>query len=112
MTNGGEITFTHTAVLNSLPLSVHFDERSLATILSMKDIARIPGARITMDSAKERAVFVKLADRTVLKFEECSSRLYYFDSNNFNKKSVISVIGYSALETVAANELQYMESEL
>ena len=49
-TNGGDKTFTKKAILRLLPIPVHFEEDSLATVISLKDIANIDGVYVTMDS--------------------------------------------------------------
>jgi len=56
-TNNGDKNFSWLAELNILPLTVHYDEGSLATILSMKDVANIPGAFVKMNSDVKKAIF-------------------------------------------------------
>ena len=58
ITNGGAQTFEKTATLNALPLSVFFNPYSLANILSVSDIANLPGAKIMMDSSIEKAIIL------------------------------------------------------
>ena len=41
-------------------MNVHFNQNSMATILSFKEVADIPGVRITMDINQERAMMVTL----------------------------------------------------
>ena len=55
-TNGGFNTFTKIAPLNILPLDIHINEDSMADILSLKDVASIPGVHIMMYSSKERDI--------------------------------------------------------
>ena len=49
-TNGGNKNFNKKVVLKLLPILVHFEEDSLATVLSLKDVANINGVHVTMDS--------------------------------------------------------------
>jgi len=77
-TNAGLRVFPEIARLKFFSISVYFDENSMATILSLKDIANIPGMRITMDTSVEKAINVKFKS-AVFKFVECSDSLYYYD---------------------------------
>ena len=43
------------ASLHITPLRVHYNPDSIATMLEFKDVANIPGARITADTSTERA---------------------------------------------------------
>ena len=49
-TNKGHMTFDKKAKLKLFHLNVFFNEKSMATILFLKDIANIPRYRITMDT--------------------------------------------------------------
>ena len=53
-TNSGSTFYDKIAPLKLLPLDVHFNEKSMATILSVKDVNNIPDVHITMDTRKER----------------------------------------------------------
>ena len=50
-TNGRNKTFKKKGVLKLLPIPVHFEEDSLATVLSLKDVANIKGVHVTMDTS-------------------------------------------------------------
>ena len=60
-TNAGCRFFDQQAMLNFLLMLVHFYKDSMATILSMKDVANVPGVRVHMDTNIKRAikVFIK-----------------------------------------------------
>ena len=49
-TNGGTQKYEKVADLRLLPITVHFKKDSMATILSLKSVSEIPGARITLDT--------------------------------------------------------------
>ena len=113
-TNGGPKSFLETAELKLLPIRVHFNEESMANILSLKDVASLPGVRIRMDTIQERAIFVELGDE-VWKFAECRDGLYYFDTapNNTKKdKSKDAITHYSNLATVNANKKYFTSNEI
>ena len=63
-----------------------------------------------MDSSVKKSISVNLGDGKVLKFLECDSGLYFYDTRiDNNNKSVVS---YSAVQTVTENELFYTKSEM
>ena len=84
----------------------------MATILSFKEMADIPGVRITTDKKQERAMTVSLGNGRTLKFKECESGLYFYDTekkesnveeiNNINENEIID---YSYLQTVQENKI-------
>ena len=57
----------------------------------------------------EKSIAVHSGDRKLLKFLECDSGLYFYDTRNNNNKSVVS---YSAVQTVTENELFYTKFEI
>ena len=73
------------AELKVLPLKVHYDEDSLATVLSVKDVANIENVKIIMDTSKERAISVIIKGDRIIKFLQCNSGLYYFDTDHPEK---------------------------
>ena len=77
-TNGGSQAFYETATLKILPLTVHFNHNSLANILSLSDVANLPGARLTMDLSVDRAIILHFKGKK-FHFRECSDGLYYLD---------------------------------
>ena len=79
-TNRGLISFDKNSNLKRLPMKVHFNKNSMATILSFKEVADIPGVRITTDTKQERAMTVYLGNVRTLKFKECESGLYFYDT--------------------------------
>ena len=107
--NGGNKTFRKRASLKLLPITVHFEEDSLATVLLLNDVANIEGVYLTMDTRAERSILVHLGDGKVLKFLECDSGLYFYDTRNNNNKPVVS---NSALQKFTENELFYTKSEI
>ena len=60
--NGGSQNFKNKGIFNLFNMKIHINEHSMVNTLSLKDVASIPGARLTMDTFKERAIKVQLAD--------------------------------------------------
>ena len=78
--NAGHRSFKKEAKLKILPMLVHFNEKSMATILSMKDVANLPGVRIHMESEVEKEINVFYKVRLV-KLKECEYGLYFLTRN-------------------------------
>jgi len=91
VTNGGSKSFNQKAKLKLLPMSIYYNEDSMANILAFADVAFIPGVKITMDTKKERAMNVL---GLVINFIECSQGLYFFDTSN-TSQSKSGIIDYS-----------------
>ena len=112
VTNGGSQTFEQVADLKLLPIQVHFNPESIANILSLTDIANLPGAKVTMDTSQERAIILHY-DGKKFKFQECHDGLFFLDtsrSDNHNE----SVTAYSAnfLQTVRQNKSVFSKQEI
>ena len=76
--------------MNLLPITVHFEEDSLATFFSLKYVANIKGVYVAMDTKVKTSILVHLGYGKVLKFLECNLGLYFYDTRNNNNKSVVS----------------------
>lgn len=98
VTNGGSMCYEMIADFNFLPLKVHCNPLFMANILSLSDAAAISGARVTMDSVADRALFVHLDNGKIIKFKECTSGLYYCDARGLTIKAPVT--DYSLLQTV------------
>ena len=82
----------------------------MATILSFKEVADIPGARITTNTNQERAMTVTLQNWKFFKFKECKSGIYFYDTENKYDKAEENnninnniIIDYSCLKTFKEN---------
>ena len=80
VTNGGSMRYHHEADLKLLPLKVHFNELSMATIILLASVLDLKGYYATMDSREELAILVYKPNGQVLKFKQCNNGLYYFDT--------------------------------
>ena len=120
ITNGGVQSFDEEATLNLLPLQVHFNEDSIENILSLSDIANLPGATLIMDTPVDKAINLYYND-VVYRFSECKDGLYYCNpfhiDDNKNNNSIIpcsehhhSTISFA--QTVAENKTLYTKCDL
>ena len=110
VTNGGAQSFDKTASLNIHPMTVHFNPYSLANILSLSNVANIPGARVTMDTNEERALLLH-HDDGIIKLQEFSDGLYYLDVSN---KSKLSFTQYpiTLVQTFDQNKSMFTKRQL
>ena len=59
-TNGGLKIFDKKATLELFPMTVHFNQNYMSTILLFKEVAYTPGVRITTDTNKKHAMTATL----------------------------------------------------
>jgi len=109
-TNGRQLTFDKVAKLKIFPIKVFFNPSSIATILSLRDIAGLPGVCLTMDTSKKRAILLHMSDGSVAKFKEGSAGLYFYDMDNNSNSS--NVFGYMAAQTVCQNKQFFTRNDL
>ena len=105
-TNVGSKTFTQIAPFKFLPMEVHLNSDSMANILSIKDLASIPGVHISMDSRKYCAIIVEYQNQ-IIRFQECHDGFYYYDITN---KFISHINSYSFLSTVKDNKKYFSTS--
>eukprot|EP00957_Ditylum_brightwellii_P049423 3749865-Ditylum_brightwellii.AAC.1 len=87
------------ADLKLFDMKVHFSENTMATVLSLSDVASLDGVHLTMNTLEERTILLHLGDGKVIKFKECDDGLYYFDTaaplaHSVGVTSNNGVIGY------------------
>ena len=99
-TNGGKQVYNLIANLNILPITVHLKKSSMATILSLKTISNIPGARLYLDTAANKDIKLTLEDGRVLIFKQHQNGLYFYDTNVELSKPKPLLQDYSLLQTV------------
>ena len=116
VTNGnGSIVFEETAIPHILPgMRVHFNPDSMANILSLRDVASLPGVRITMDSTVARALNVHLPSGVTYVFSEASNGLYILDISTLSNATNAAVTNYSPsfLSTVSDNQSQFTRLQI
>ena len=78
-TNGGQIKYDQVGTFSLLPFEVYFNGRSMADILSLKDVSS--KFRVTMDTTVEHSMNVHLSDHHVLKFKQCRDGLHFLDTS-------------------------------
>ena len=111
ITNGGAQSFNQHANLKVLPLKVHYNSDSLANILSLSDVANLPGARLTMDTEIEKAIVLHFNGQQ-LKFQECSDGIYYWDTQSKSKTTVTNYSDLSFTQTVHSNKQMYSRRDV
>ena len=113
-TNGGAQSYNKLADLKAFPLEVYFKENSMATIISMKSVTEIQGARVTMDTELSTSIHVVLNDGKHFEFVQYRNGLYFFDTNKpftiSKPKSDLS--DYSLLTTVSENKEYFSSQEI
>ena len=95
--NGGSILFDNKWRLTFIPLSVHVNDNSLESKLSLKYVKNILGVRVTMDTLIEKAMNLILSDGTLFKFKEYESGLYYYDMASTDEHNSAKKIQKSSL---------------
>ena len=115
-TNGGGMVYTSEAKLKLFPLVVHYNPNSIATILSIKDVASLPGCYMTMDTRQAREIVVSFEDgKPSYTFKECADGLYYYDTSNDTSSSNsinAKVTPYMFLQTVEKNKIHYSKKDI
>ena len=116
VTNGnGSIVFEETAIPHILPgFRVHFNPSSMANILSLRDVASLPGVRITMDSSVARAINVHLPSGMTYVFNEASNGLYVMDVSSIGNVTNPIITNYSPsfLSTVSDNQAHFTRLQI
>ena len=121
VTNGGSQDYNQIGFFKYLPIPIYYNPKSIANILSFKEVASVPGICITMDTLTEKAIFVLLPDGRKMKFKECEVGLYYFNvnndlehskHNNINKEVKDYSQGVNLLSTVAENKSIFSKREI
>ena len=105
-TSGGSQKFDKLADLRFLPITVHFKEKYMATILSLKTVSEIEGARLTLDTKVNKNITLTLKEGNSFVFSQYKNGLYYFDTNTIvtNLETKTELKNYSFLKTVSANK--------
>ena len=113
--NGGSLDYYLKSTLKMFPLEVHFNENSMANIISLFDLINVPGVIITMDTRKDSGFNVTFGDK-LYQFTPFENGLYYFDTRTGPRsvcdKTKSDVSTYSLLQTVNDNKQFYTASEI
>ena len=89
---------------------VWYNTDSLANILSLSDVTK--KCRVTMDSAKEKALVVHKQDRSTMKFTRYENCFYYYNATKKKDKTKQEVDVYSFLSTVRANKTNFTHCKI
>ena len=93
---------------------MHFNPKSLANILSLSDVANLPEARITMDTALDRSILLHY-DTQVFKFCECDDGLYYYDTSSVNHSNPLLTnysLPVSLAQSVSVNKSSFTRKQI
>ena len=112
VTNGGGMKFEKQGRLKILPLDLHYNPKSLATILSFKRISSMKGVHVQYDNFVADRFHITLPNKFVLSFSPCENGLYYLDSINLNISQVIQKQNVSLLTTVSDNKQYFTKKEI
>ena len=111
VTNGGSMRYHHEADLKLMPIKVHFNECSMATIISLATILDLEGYYAKMDSREDLAIHVFAPDGKMFKFKQCKDGLYYLDTNradlhifNYSNDNLSNYSNFTLLQTVRSNK--------
>ena len=66
-------------VCKDIPVKVHYNESSLANILSMATLINTPGITIEQNTAVEPSIFVHIKGRHSIKVKKSDHGLFYYD---------------------------------
>ncbi len=115
LTNGGSLNYDKMATLKLLPMEVHYNASSMATILSLASVDALDGVYITMDTREQKAIMVHV-DGSILVFKMCFDGLFYFDTANPLAHTINddkeAVIPYNFLQTVGGNKSFFTKREI
>ena len=56
--NGGRQEYFLKSQMKLFPIAVHYNEESIANIVSLKDLLNVNDVQVTMDSLKDKALVV------------------------------------------------------
>jgi hypothetical protein len=108
-TNGSSKCFDLKSKMKLFPIEVHFNSNSMANILSLKDVAEMTGARITMDTSKNCEIIVHFNGQAY-HFTEHAEGLYYLDMADIKTNTTVSP--YCFLESVSDNKLYFTDNKI
>ena len=111
-TNGGVQVYSKIADLKLFPIKVHFKKSSMATILSLKTVSAIPGARLHLDTATSTDITLTLSDGSIFIFKKSNNGLYFYDTSVDLYKPKPVLHNYSFLQTVTENKTYFSRQEI
>ena len=79
MTNGGSQVFDKAGMLKFFISCTYVNKYSMETIISLKYVSDILRVRMNMDTAREKAIIVRIYSGNIYRFKQCDECLYYFD---------------------------------
>ncbi len=116
ISTGGTTVFTMKATCKLIPIEVWYKSSSLANILSLKEIASLPGAKVTMDTSVKDSIMVHLPNGSIIPFKQYNDGLFVFDTRNDNiiqqDNTKSTVTNYSFVSTVQQNKSFFTRAQI
>lgn len=106
-TNGGHQDYEQEGDLHAFSFTAFYIPSSITDILSLSEVAE--GFRVTMYTEHSNSMFVHLPDNKVIRFQQCGSGLYFFDTATKSKQLINQ---YSFLSTVNSNKTYFTRAEI
>ena len=111
--NGGHMEYTMRGILDILPMGIYINGKSMANILSVKEVADY--FRVTTDNKEDHVMLVHYSNDKNYRFKERGKGLYYIDVSNpetITLKTNRGETDYYFLLTVNANMEYFNRSEI
>ena len=112
VTNGGGMKFTEMGQLKLLPLNIHYNADSIATILSFHVLAKLPGIHLQYDNLVDDKIYMTLPNKQRLVFAPCDRGLYFLDSSKLNSQPFTTNTDYNLITTVQKNKEFWTQKEI
>ena len=109
-TNGGSIFFDEIGMMKMLPIKAYYNPKSIATIISFKDVMNLSGARIQFDSDISKTITVTYKGNKY-DFSMAKNGIFVYDSGN-KIKNTFENKHTCALMTVKDNEKKYTKADI
>ena len=112
--NGGGMLFEQKGQMKLFPLEVHYNQKSIATILSFHTLSKLAGLRIVYDNLVNDVIHVILPNGFSLDFNPCDKGLYYLDSSKLDLNNVFQHQNFhlNLLSTVSQNKQYWTKREI
>ena len=115
ISNGGTVDYELRSTMKMFPLDVHYNENSIANVMSLYHLVQVKDLVITMDNRKDYGFHVTYAGKKY-HFLPYSTGLYYWDTLRepitVDTNTNDNVSPYSLLQSVEDNKKFYTSSEI
>ena len=105
--DAGTQLYDKIGMMKDFPLPAMYNAKGIANVVSLKDMASIPGARIRMDTSVDPGITVDFKDGKSVTFRRCDDGLHYLDLNPKNLTNSNTTIKERVTEYPAVSFNQY-----